>query len=138
MGRVVYPEAQELLITADGGGSNGSRNRLWKYELQKLANKTELDISICHFPPGTSKWNKIEHRMFSHITKNWRGRPLTSHEVIVNLIANTTTDAGLKIKATLDSKEYPIGIKITDKEMNTINLKKNKFHGEWNYKIIHL
>lgn len=135
MGKQTYPDAKELLITADGGGSNGSRNRLWKIELQKFANKTQLAVVVCHFPPGTSKWNKIEHRMFSHITKNWRGRPLTSHEVIVNLIANTTTEAGLKIQSTLDLNEYPIGIKVSDKELNTVNLKKNAFHGEWNYTI---
>ena len=135
MGETAYPNAKELLITADGGGSNGSRNRLWKMELQYLADKTKLDVAVCHFPPGTSKWNKIEHRMFSHITKNWRGRPLTSHEVVVNLIANTTTNAGLKIKAALDEKEYPTGIKITDKELESINLNKNDFHGEWNYTI---
>lgn len=135
MGRLTYPDAKELLITADGGGSNGSRNRLWKLELQKFTDKTQLAVEVCHFPPGTSKWNKIEHRMFSHITKNWRGKPLTSHEVIVNLIANTTTDAGLKIQAAIDSKEYPTGIKISDKEMKVINLEKNAFHGEWNYNI---
>ena len=135
MGKPTYPDAKELLVTADGGGSNGSGNRLWKMELQRFANKTQLAVAVCHFPPGTSKWNKIEHRMFSHITKNWRGRPLTSHEVIVNLIANTTTDTGLKIQATLDSKEYPTGIKISDKEIKAINLNKNDFHGEWNYTI---
>ena len=135
MGRTAYPEAEELLITADGGGSNGSRNRLWKQEMQKFADEVGLAVSVCHFPPGTSKWNKIEHRMFSHITKNWRGRPLTSHEVIVNLIANTTTNAGLKIQSALDAKEYPTGIKISDKEMAAINLEKDSFHGEWNYMI---
>lgn len=135
MGKQTYPDAKELLITADGGGSNGSRNRLWKIELQKFANKTQLAVVVCHFPPGTSKWNKIEHRMFSHITKNWRGRPLASHEVIVNLIANTTTEAGLEIQSTLDLNEYPIGIKVSDKELKTVNLKKNAFHGEWNYTI---
>lgn len=135
MGRTAYPEAEELLITADGGGSNGSRNRLWKRELQRFADEVGLAVSVCHFPPGTSKWNKIEHRMFSHITQNWRGRPLTSHEVIVNLIANTTTNAGLKIQSALDSKEYPTGIKISEQEMATINLEKSSFHGEWNYTI---
>jgi len=136
MGKAAYPDAKELLITADGGGSNGVRNRLWKLELQSFADKTKLDVVVCHFPPGTSKWNKIEHRMFSHITKNWRGRPLTSHEVIVDLIANTTTDAGLKINASLDSKEYPTGIRVTDKEMESINLEKNDLSGEWNYTIL--
>ncbi|KJU84479.1 hypothetical protein MBAV_003324 [Candidatus Magnetobacterium bavaricum] len=135
MGQVTYPDAKRLLITADGGGSNGARNRLWKLELQGFADKTRIDVVVCHFPPGTSKWNKIEHRMFSHITKNWRGRSLTSHEVIVNLIANTTTDAGLKINAALDAKEYPTGIKVSDKTMETINIEKNDFHGEWNYSI---
>lgn len=128
MGKETYPEAKELLITADGGGSNGSRNRLWKLELQGFARESNLTVSVCHFPPGTSKWNKIEHRMFSHITKNWRGRPLTSHEVVVNLIGNTSTDAGLKIRAVLDTREYPVGIKVSDKEMGKINL-------EWNYTI---
>ena len=135
MGRIAYPEAGKLLITADGGGSNGSRNRLWKRELQRFADEIGLVVSVCHFPPGTSKWNKIEHRMFSHITQNWRGRPLTSHEVIVHLIANTTTDAGLKIQAALDTKEYPTGIKISEREMADINLEKCSFHGEWNYTI---
>lgn len=135
MGKVVYPEAKELLITADGGGSNGSRNRLWKKELQEFADEVGLAISVCHFPPGTSKWNKIEHRMFSYITHNWRGRPLISHEVIVNLIANTTTNAGLKIQAALDTKEYPTGIKISEQEMAAVKLKRNSFHGEWNYMI---
>jgi hypothetical protein len=138
MGKTAYPEAGELLITADGGGSNGSRNRLWKQELQRFANEVRLKVSVCHFPPGTSKWNKIEHRMFSHITQNWRGKPLTSHEVIVNLIANTTTNAGLKIRAALDTKEYPTGIKVSEQEMAGINLEKNSFHGEWNYSICFL
>jgi hypothetical protein len=135
MGKLVYPAAKELLITADGGGSNGSRNRLWKYEIQQFANETEITVTVCHFPPGTSKWNKIEHRMFSHITKNWRGRPLTSYGVIVKLIANTTTEAGLKINAALDENEYPTGIKVTDKEMKNLNIEKEQFHGEWNYTV---
>ncbi len=135
MGQEAYPHAEELLITADGGGSNGSRSRLWKYELQRFVDETQLVVSVCHFPPGTSKWNKIEHRMFSHITKNWRGRSLTSHEVIVNLITNTTTEKGLEIQATLDSKKYPTGIRISDEEMVGLHLMKNKFHGEWNYTI---
>jgi len=135
MGKILYPNAKELLITADGGGSNGSRNRLWKLELQKFTDETALAIRVCHFPPGTSKWNKIEHRMFSHITKNWRGRPLISHEVIVNLIANTTTIAGLKVQAALDTREYPIGIKVSDQEIEKIRLVKDSFHGEWNYSI---
>jgi len=135
MGQSAYPQAEALLITADGGGSNGSRSRLWKFELQRLANELQLAVTVCHFPPGTSKWNKIEHRMFSHMTKNWRGRPLTSHEVIVNLIANTTTPAGLKIDAALDSRTYPIGMKVSDQELDDLNLEKDDFHGEWNYTI---
>ena len=135
MGRGLYPHAKELLITADGGGSNGYRSRLWKYELQRFVNESQLVVSVCHFPPGTSKWNKIKHRMFAHITKNWRGRPLTSHEVIVNLIANTKTEAGLKILAALDPGEYPIAIKVSDEEMAALQLEKHEFHGEWNYAL---
>ena len=133
MGSMRYPDATELLITADGGGSNGSRVRLWKIALQKFADETGLHITVSHFPPGTSKWNKIEHRIFSHISMNWRGKPLTSHEVIVNLIANTTTDNGLKIQTELDTKLYPKGIKISDEELSKINIKRDEFHGEWNY-----
>ncbi|MDA8384510.1 MAG: ISAzo13 family transposase [Betaproteobacteria bacterium] len=136
MGSKRYPHAKELLITADGGGSNGSRCRLWKVALQELAVRLEMPISVCHFPPGTSKWNKIEHRMFSHITQNWRGRPLVSHEVIVNLIAKTTTRTGLKIRAELDRGTYPTGIKIDDAEMNALSLKLASFHGEWNYTLL--
>ena len=136
MGAKRYPNAKELLITADGGGSNGSRCRLWKVELQALADRLGLPIQVCHFPPGTSKWNKIEHRMFCHITQNWRGRALVSHEVIVNLIANTTTQAGLKIRAELDRGKYPIGIKISDAELASLNLKLDKFHGDWNYSVL--
>jgi hypothetical protein len=136
MGTKRYPNAKELLITADGGGSNGSRCRLWKVELQALADRMGLPIQVCHFPPGTSKWNKIEHRMFCHITQNWRGRPLVSHEVIINLIANTTTQAGLKIRAELDRGRYPIGIKISDAELASLNLKLDKFHGDWNYSVL--
>jgi transposase len=135
MGKSRYPEATELLVTADGGGSNGSRTRLWKLELQKLADETGLAIAVCHFPPGTSKWNKIEHRMFAHITENWRGRPLVSREVIVNLIANTTTRKGLRIQAKLDEGQYETGIKVTDKQMKELNLHRASFHGEWNYTI---
>lgn len=135
MGEYAYPQAREMLIFADGGGSNGSRNRLWKYSLQKLANELEMKIVICHFPPGTSKWNKIEHRMFSHITKNWRGKPLISHEVIVQLIGSTTTKKGLKIKARLDKNDYPKGKKVSDEEMQSVNLHRADFHGEWNYMI---
>jgi len=135
MGQHTYPQAEKLLITADGGGSNGSHNRLWRYELQRFVDETQIAVAVCHFPPGTSKWNKIEHRMFSHITKNWRGRPITSHEVMVNLIANTTTEKGLEIQAALDLKEYPTGIKVSDKIMKSLTVEKNDFHGEWNYTV---
>ena len=136
MGVQRYPDATELLITADGGGSNSSRSRLWKVALQDLADELGLAIHVCHLPPGTSKWNKIEHRMFCHITQNWRGRPLVSHEVIVNLIANTTTKAGLTIQAELDSGTYATGIKITDDELAAVNIQRAEFHGEWNYTIL--
>jgi hypothetical protein len=134
-GRRLYPEAQSILITADGGGSNGWRLRLWKLELQKLADQTALDISVCHFPPGTSKWNKIEHRLFSFISSNWRGEPLRDYETIVNLIAATTTAKGLKVTCRLDRRKYPIGREVSNAQMKRINLERNKFHGEWNYKI---
>ncbi len=130
-----YPQAYELLITADGGGSNGSRNRLWKVALQDLANALGLTLYVCHFPPGTSKWNKIEHRMFCHITQNWRGRPLISHEVVINLIAATKTQKGLTIQAELDAGCYPTGIKVSDEELAMVNLKPDEFHGDWNYCI---
>ena len=136
MGAKRYPKANALMITADGGGSNGSRCRLWKVALQTLSVRLGLPINVCHFPPGTSKWNKIEHRMFSHITQNWRGRPLVSHEVIVNLIANTTTQAGLKIRAELDRGKYPTGIRITDAELASLNLKPANFHDDWNYAVL--
>ena len=136
MGRAHYPAAKTLLITADGGGSNGSRVRLWKLELQRLAGETGLRIAVCHFPPGTSKWNKIEHRLFSFISQNWRGKPLVSHEVIVNLIAATTTETGLKVACELDRNSYPSGIKVSKEEMEGIKLRKDKFHGEWNYTIL--
>ena len=135
MGIERYPNAPKLLITADGGGSNGSRNRLWKKELQNLANETGLEISVCHFPPGTSKWNKIEHRMFSQISKNWRGRPLESLMVIVNLIAATTTKNGLTIQCQLDLNQYHRGIKISDDELASINIVGDDFHPNWNYTI---
>ena len=135
MGRKTYPEASELLITADGGGSNGSRTRLWKVALQRMANATGLKISVCHLPPGTSKWNKIEHRMFCHITRNWRGRPLESLEVVVNLIASTTTTKGLRVRAALDTDEYPTGVKVDDATMASLHLIPDKFHGDWNYAI---
>ena len=135
MGVAAYAEASELLITADGGGSNARRSRLWKFELQRLADETGLTITVCHFPPGTSKWNKIEHRMFCHITANWRGRPLVSHEVIVNLIANTTTQAGLTIQAALDRGAYPTGIKVTAQQMESLHFFPADFHGDWNYAL---
>ncbi len=136
MGSDLYPEAQELVITADGGGSNGSKVRLWKIELQQLANELNIPIHVSHFPPGTSKWNKIEHRLFSFISMNWRGKPLVSHETIVNLIAATTTRKGLKVRAELDTAHYPKGIKVTDKELKAIQLERDEFHGEWNYSIL--
>jgi transposase len=136
MGATGYREAQRLLITADGGGSNGSRVRLWKRELQALATELGLAITVCHFPPGTSKWNQIEHRLFSFITMNWRGRPLISHEVVVNLIASTTNRKGLQVYCELDGNEYPKGIKVTDAEMNDLKIDRHSFHGEWNYTIL--
>ena len=135
MGSRVYPKATELLVTADAGGSNSSRSRLWKVALQDLADATGLEISVCHFPPGTSKWNKIEHRMFCHITENWRGKPLLSHAVIVNLIGSTKTRSGLRIKAGLDPKRYEMGVPVTDEELAAVNLKRHRFHGDWNYTI---
>lgn len=136
MGKTDYPQARTLLITADGGGSNGSRVRLWKLELQRLADETGLEITICHFPPGTSKWNKIEHRLFSFISQNWRGKPLVSHEVIVNLIAATTSATGLQVACQLDQNSYPPGLKVSKKAMEDINLRRGPFHGEWNYTIL--
>lgn len=136
MGKKTYPKASELYINADGGGSNGSRNRLWKIELQKLATKLKLVIHVSHFPPGTSKWNKIEHRMFSFISKNWRGRPLIDRATVVSLIAKTTTKTGLTIRARLDENEYPKGLKISNHALAKIHLKKEPFHGEWNYQIL--
>ena len=135
MGSQVYPRAQRLLITADGGGSNGSRCRLWKVELQRLADESGLRISVCHFPPGTSKGNKIEHRMFCHITENWRGRPLVSREVVVNLIGHTTTTTGLTIRSELDENRYPTGREVTDQQIESLSITRDKFHGEWNYTI---
>jgi transposase len=135
MGAPKYPDATELLIMADGGGSNGNRSRLWKVALQQCADETGLRLSVCHFPPGTSKWNKIEHRMFSHITQNWRGRPLVSHEVVVNLIGSTTTRAGLQIRAALDSALYPTKKQVSDDEVAAVQISLDSFHGEWNYSI---
>jgi len=135
MGQARYPNARTLLITADGGGSNGSRVRLWKIELQALATELDIDITVCHLPPGTSKWNRIEHRLFSYITQNWRGRPLVSHQTIVQLIAATTTKAGLTVRSELDTNVYPKGRKVDDAELDAINLHRHDFHGEWNYTI---
>jgi hypothetical protein len=135
LGQPLYPQAQELLITADGGGSNGRRSRLWKVSLQGLANELCLGLTVCHFPPGTSKWNKIEHRLFSQISTNWRGRPLSSLEVIVELIANTTTATGLRVQAELDTNRYPTGIKVSQEQWERVNLYPADFHGEWNYSI---
>jgi hypothetical protein len=134
-GRALYSQARELLITADAGGSNGSRLRLWKLELQKFADATGLSIAVCHFPPGTSKWNKVEHRLFSFISSNWRGEPLRDYETIVNLISRTTTAKGLQVTCRLDRRKYPTGRKVTDEEIERVNLKPHKFHGEWNYSI---
>ncbi len=133
MGRPAYPRATELLITADAGGSNGYRTRAWKSELQRFADETGLRVHVCHFPPGTSKWNKIEHRLFCHITQNWRGKPLTSFETVVNLIGNTRTTKGLRVKARLDKRQYPTGAEITKAEMKNLALRHDDFHGDWNY-----
>ena len=134
-GRRAYPKAKRLLITADAGGSNGSRLRLWKWELQRWADELILPISVCHFPPGTSKWNKVEHRLFSFISQNWRGKPLVDYETVVNLIAKTTTTTGLKVSCRLDRRRYPTGRKVSEKEWASINLHRDKFHGDWNYEI---
>jgi hypothetical protein len=135
MGKPAYPDAHELYVVADAGGSNGYRIRLWKAELQKLADDTGLQLSVSHMPPGTSKWNKIEHRMFSHISQNWRGRPLVDHQTVVNLIAHTRTASGLTVKAKLDQRRYPTKVKVPNATMATISIKPRRFHGEWNYKI---
>jgi hypothetical protein len=135
VGSGMYPRARRLLVTADGGGSNGSRCRLWKLKLQEFADEAGLRITVCHFPPGTSKWNKIEHRMFCHITRNWRGRPLVDLECVVNLIGGTTTETGLEIRAELDEKTYPLGRVVTQQEMDALSIKADEFHGEWNYTI---
>ena len=134
-GRRLYPGVRQLLITADGGGSNGWRLRLWKWELQGLADQTGLTLAVCHFPPGTSKWNKVEHRLFSFISSNWRGEPLRDYETVVRLIAGTTTAKGLTVTCRLDHRKYPVGRRITDEEFAHVNLKPNNFHGEWNYTI---
>ena len=135
MGAARYPDANHLTITADGGGSNGARLRLWKVELQKLADELNLTITVCHLPPGTSKWNKIEHRLFSFITQNWRGKPLVSHQVIVQLIAATATKTGLKVRSEIDPNSYPAGIKIAAADLARVNLQCHEFHGDWNYSI---
>ena len=137
MGHPLYAKAGGILVCADSGGSNGYRLRLWKVELQRWANETGLDVTVCHYPPGTSKWNKIEHRLFSEITKNWRGRPLESYQVVVNLIAATTTETGLRVQADLDTEFYPTKVKVTDKELATVDLHPHDFHGKWNYTIKH-
>ena len=135
MGKQLYKQADTLLVHADSGGSNSARSRMWKKELQTFSNQTGLTISVSHFPPGTSKWNKIEHRMFSQITKNWRGKPLISYHTVINLIGATKTTKGLTIKVNLDQAKYQKGLKVSDKEMDMINIDKNDFHGEWNYTI---
>lgn len=135
MGCEQYPNAERLLICADSGGSNGYRVRLWKFEMQRFVDETGLLVTVCHLPPGTSKWNKIEHRLFSHISMNWRGRPLVSHEVIVKLIGATMTKTGLKVKAKLDKRKYPLKVKVSDEAMRSLNIKPHVFHGEWNYTI---
>jgi hypothetical protein len=134
-GRGAYANVRRLLITADAGGSNGSRIRLWKWELQRLADELRLPISVCHFPPGTSKWNKVEHRLFAFITSNWRGEPLTDYATVVHLIAKTTTTTGLKVSCRLDRRRYPPGRKVSDEEWGQINLHRDDFHGDWNYTI---
>jgi hypothetical protein len=136
MGEAAYSHARRLLITADCGGSNGHRVRLWRRELQKFADQLHFPVQVCHFPPGTSKWNRIEHRMFCHITANWRGRPLISREVVVNLIGSTTTREGLRIKAGIDENTYAKGIKVTDEELAALAIERDPFHGEWNYRLL--
>lgn len=135
LGKKRYKKPKRILVTADSGGSNGHRNRLWKYELQKFADQTGMTIEVCHYPPGTSKWNKIEHRLFCHITRNWRGIPLVTHEVVVNLVSSTRTTKGLEVHCRIDEKTYPKGRKITDVHMSELSIKRNPFHGDWNYEI---
>lgn len=136
-GKKQYPEATKILITADCGGSNGNRTKLWKVELQKLSDELQMNLKVCHFPPGTSKWNKIEHRLFSYISKNWRGKPLVTREVVLNLIGSTKTKTGLSVTAVLDENDYQKGIKVTDEELSEVNLVGDNFHPEWNYTIMH-
>jgi hypothetical protein len=133
----LYHEAEGVLVCTDSGGSDGYRLRLWKLELQRWANEAGLDVTVCHYPPGTSKWNKIEHRLFSEITKNWRGRPLESYQVVVNLIGATTTETGLRVRADFDREFYPTKVKVTDRQLATVDLYPHDFHGEWNYTIKH-
>ncbi len=135
MGRQAYPQARELLVVADAGGSNSARSRVWKKRLQEFADATGLKVSVSHYPPGTSKWNKIEHRLFAQITLNWRGRPLTSYQVVVNLIGSTTTRTGLHVRAALDTREYPLGVRVSDADFGQLNIRKKSFHGEWNYSL---
>ena len=135
LGRARYPEAGRLVITADCGGSNGARVRLWKRELQRFANETGLAVTVAHLPPGTSKWNRIEHRLFAYISQNWRGKPLVSHQVIIQLIGATTTNTGLTVTCDIDADSYPKGIKVSDAEMDAINIERHTFHGDWNYTI---
>jgi hypothetical protein len=135
MGKQAYPDAQTLLITADAGGSNSARSHLWKVKLQGFADRTGLAISVSHFPPGTSKWNKIEHRLFCHITENWRGRPLVDHETVAQFIGNVRTTTGLPVKAKLDTRPYPLGVKVADANMETLLLTPDDFHGDWNYTL---
>ncbi len=135
LGRKAYPNAKRLLICADAGGSNGNRLRAWKVHVQNLSDQLKLPITVCHYPPGTSKWNKIEHRLFSFVSMNWKGRPLVSYEAVVNLIGSTTTRSGLKVKAVLDKRQYKTGRKVADREMQALQLKRHKFHGDWNYTL---
>jgi hypothetical protein len=135
-GRVLYPKATRLLVCADAGGSNGYRIRAWKTQLARLAADSGLAVTVCHFPPGTSKWNKIEHRLFSHISMNWRGRPLVSHEVILELIAATRTRSGLRVQAELDQRSYPLGVRVSDRELAAVPLRRHDWHGEWNYTVL--
>jgi hypothetical protein len=135
-GRTAYPQATRLLVTADAGGRNGYRVRAWKTQLARLAAEIGLEITVCHFPPGTSKWNKVEHRLFSHISMNWRGRPLVSHEVLVELIGATRTRSGLRVRAELDKQRYPLGVKVSDRELATVPLRWHDWHGEWNYTVL--
>jgi hypothetical protein len=136
VGQGAVPDADRLLVTADAGGSNGYRIRAWKTELARFAADTGLQVTVCHFPPGTSKWNKVEHRLFAHVSMNWRGRPLESHEAVVELIGATTTRAGLTVQAELDQGRYPLGVKVSDQELAAVPIRRHEFHGEWNYGVV--